>query len=54
MLRGKAKTARTKRFLDNRAPKLVENTKTAVVLKGGNTSETVTAALKDLVSALQV
>lgn len=49
MLRaGKAKNARTKRFLDNRAPKLVENAKTVVMLKGGNTSETVTATLKDL------
>lgn len=49
MLRaGKAKTARTKRFMDNRAPKIVENTKTAVILKGGNSSETVTTALKDM------
>eukprot|EP00164_Ancoracysta_twista_P002372 GFYU01003142.1.p1 GENE.GFYU01003142.1~~GFYU01003142.1.p1 ORF type:complete len:304 (-),score=88.45 GFYU01003142.1:55-966(-) len=44
----KAKTRRGKKFLENRAPKVVENPKSALILKGANTSEVVTAALKDL------
>uniref|UniRef100_A0AAY5ECJ1 Ribosome production factor 2 homolog n=1 Tax=Electrophorus electricus TaxID=8005 RepID=A0AAY5ECJ1_ELEEL len=44
----KPKTKRSKRFLQNREAKLVENAKTAMILKGGNTSETVTHALKDV------
>uniref|UniRef100_A0A3B1IGM2 Ribosome production factor 2 homolog n=1 Tax=Astyanax mexicanus TaxID=7994 RepID=A0A3B1IGM2_ASTMX len=45
----KPKTKRSKRFLDHRAPKLLENSKNAMIMKGGNTSETVTQALKDIV-----
>uniref|UniRef100_A0A8C8FIT7 Ribosome production factor 2 homolog n=1 Tax=Oncorhynchus tshawytscha TaxID=74940 RepID=A0A8C8FIT7_ONCTS len=41
-------TKRAKRFLDNRAPKLTENVKNAMIMKGGNTSMTVTQALKDI------
>uniref|UniRef100_A0A674CJ24 Ribosome production factor 2 homolog n=1 Tax=Salmo trutta TaxID=8032 RepID=A0A674CJ24_SALTR len=41
-------TKRAKRFLDNRAPKLTENIKNAMIMKGGNTSMTVTQALKDI------
>ncbi|CAB1342859.1 unnamed protein product [Coregonus sp. 'balchen'] len=44
----KPKTKRAKRFLDNRAPKLTENVKNAMIMKGGNTSMTVTQALKDI------
>ena len=44
------KTHRGKRAVEQRAPKDVENTKTAVFIRGGRTSETVTQALKDLVS----
>uniref|UniRef100_A0A4W5N076 Ribosome production factor 2 homolog n=1 Tax=Hucho hucho TaxID=62062 RepID=A0A4W5N076_9TELE len=44
----KPKTKRAKRFLDNRAPKLTENIKNAMIMKGGNTSMTVTQALKDI------
>uniref|UniRef100_A0A672YU43 Ribosome production factor 2 homolog n=1 Tax=Sphaeramia orbicularis TaxID=375764 RepID=A0A672YU43_9TELE len=41
---------RSKRFLESRAPKLTENVKTAMIMKGGNTSQTVTQALKDIYS----
>ncbi|KAG9347447.1 hypothetical protein JZ751_005014 [Albula glossodonta] len=44
----KPKTKRSKRFLQSREAKLIENTKNAMILKGGNTSETVTQALKDI------
>ncbi|XP_051951456.1 ribosome production factor 2 homolog [Xyrauchen texanus] len=44
----KPKTKRSKRFLENRAPKLKENIKNAMIMKGGNTSQTVTQALKDI------
>ncbi|KAG7508907.1 hypothetical protein JOB18_028386 [Solea senegalensis] len=44
----KPKTKRSKRFLESRAPKLTEDVKTAMIMKGGNTSETVTKALKDI------
>ncbi|CAL8315127.1 unnamed protein product [Merluccius merluccius] len=44
----KPKSQRSKRFLDGRAPKLAENVKNAMIMKGGNTSETVSNALKDL------
>lgn len=44
----KPKTKRSKRFLQNREPKLTENIKTAMIMKGGNTTETVTQALKDI------
>lgn len=46
----KPKTKRAKRFLENRAPKLTENTKNAMFIKGGNANSTVTDALKDIVS----
>lgn len=44
------KTHRGKRVIEQRAPKDVENTKTALFIRGGRTSETVTQAMKDLVS----
>jgi len=44
------KTHRGKRAIEQRAPKDVENTKTALFIRGGRTSETVTQAMKDLVS----
>ncbi|KAF4091939.1 hypothetical protein AMELA_G00015510 [Ameiurus melas] len=44
----KPKTKRSKRFLQTREPKLTENLKNAMIVKGGNTSETVTHALKDM------
>ncbi|XP_076872788.1 ribosome production factor 2 homolog [Brachyhypopomus gauderio] len=44
----KPKTKRSKRFLQNRESKLVENCKNAMIIKGGNTSELVTQALKDI------
>uniref|UniRef100_A0A3B4YD37 Ribosome production factor 2 homolog n=1 Tax=Seriola lalandi dorsalis TaxID=1841481 RepID=A0A3B4YD37_SERLL len=46
----KPKSKRSKRFLESRAPKLTEDVKTAMIMKGGNTSQTITQALKDLVS----
>ncbi|AWP19576.1 Brix domain-containing protein 1 isoform 2 [Scophthalmus maximus] len=46
----KPKSKRSKRFLDSRAPKLSEDLKSAMIMKGGNTSLTVTQALKDLYS----
>lgn len=44
----KPKTRRAKRFLQHREAKLIENVKNAMIMKGGNTSETVTQALKDI------
>ena len=49
-LNRRPKTQRGKRALGERAPKVVENTKTALFLRGGRTSELVTQAMKDLVS----
>lgn len=48
--RSKAKTQRGKRAIESRAGKVVENTKTAMFIRGGKTSEVVTQAMKDLVS----
>ena len=48
----KPKTKRSKRFLESRAPKLTEDVKSAMIMRGGNTSQTVTQALKDLVGDL--
>lgn len=44
----KAKTRRGKRFLENRQPKVIENDKMALIIKGGKTNEKVTSALADL------
>ncbi|XP_061479610.1 ribosome production factor 2 homolog isoform X1 [Rhineura floridana] len=44
----KPKTKRAKRFLEKREPKLTENTKNAMLIKGGNASSTVTEVLKDI------
>uniref|UniRef100_A0A3Q2UBN2 Ribosome production factor 2 homolog n=1 Tax=Fundulus heteroclitus TaxID=8078 RepID=A0A3Q2UBN2_FUNHE len=46
----KPKTKRSKRFLESRAPKLIEDVKSTMIMKGGNTSQTVTTALKDIYS----
>lgn len=46
----KPKTKRAKRFLEKREPKLKENTKNAMLIKGGNANLTVTEVLKDIVS----
>lgn len=48
----KPKTKRSKRFLESRGPKLVEDVKTAMIMKGGNTSQLVTRVLKDMVGEL--
>uniref|UniRef100_A0A3B5R455 Ribosome production factor 2 homolog n=1 Tax=Xiphophorus maculatus TaxID=8083 RepID=A0A3B5R455_XIPMA len=44
----KPKTRRSKRFLESRAPKLIEDVKNTMIMKGGNASQTVTTALKDI------
>lgn len=44
----KPKTQKGKRFLDNRDAKIIENTKSAMFIKGGNTSMTVSQILKEL------
>jgi len=44
----KPKTRRTKAALLEREPKIIENTKTCMFIKGGNTSDIVGAALKEL------
>ena len=54
MVISKPKNQRVKRALEQRAPKLVENEKTAMFIRGGNTSETVTQVLKELVSARKI
>ena len=50
LLNRRPKTQRGKRTLEQRAPKNVENTKTALFIRGGRTSELVTQVMKDLVS----
>ncbi|MBZ3873090.1 Ribosome production factor 2-like protein [Sciurus carolinensis] len=44
----KPKTKRAKRFLEKREPKLSENIKNAMLIKGGNANTTVTQVLKDV------
>ncbi|KAM8953993.1 ribosome production factor 2 homolog [Pelodytes ibericus] len=44
----KPKSKRAKRFLEHRDPKLNENVKNAMLIKGGNASNTVTKSLKDI------
>lgn len=44
----KPKTQRGKRFLINRESKIEENTKQALLIRGGKTSEMVTQALRDI------
>uniref|UniRef100_A0A8I5ZMX0 Ribosome production factor 2 homolog n=2 Tax=Rattus norvegicus TaxID=10116 RepID=A0A8I5ZMX0_RAT len=45
----KPKTKRAKRFLEKREPKLSENIKNAMLIKGGNANATVTQVLRDVV-----
>ena len=47
----KPRTQRAKRALEARSPKLTENTKSALFIRGGNTSGTVNSALRDLVES---
>lgn len=44
----KPNSQRHRRYLDNRAPKVHENAKKTMFLKGGNSSETVTTMLKEM------
>lgn len=46
----KAKTSRGKREISKREPKLIENDKKTLFLKGGNTSQNVSTLLKELYS----
>ncbi|XP_041831808.1 ribosome production factor 2 homolog [Melanotaenia boesemani] len=46
----KPKTRRSKRFLESRAAKLTEDVKSVMIMKGGNTTQTITQALKDIYS----
>uniref|UniRef100_A0A8C5Q5D2 Ribosome production factor 2 homolog n=1 Tax=Leptobrachium leishanense TaxID=445787 RepID=A0A8C5Q5D2_9ANUR len=46
----KPKTKRAKRFLEHRAPKVNENEKNTILVKGGNASDTVTKSLRDIYS----
>lgn len=48
-LNRKPKTKRAKRFLEKREPKLSENVKNAMLIKGGNANSTVTQVLRDVV-----
>uniref|UniRef100_A0A8D0YZ70 Ribosome production factor 2 homolog n=1 Tax=Sus scrofa TaxID=9823 RepID=A0A8D0YZ70_PIG len=45
----KPQTKRAKRFLEKREPKLSENIKNAMLIKGGNANSTVTQVLRDVV-----
>ncbi|MEJ1286718.1 ribosome production factor 2 homolog [Cricetulus griseus] len=45
----KPKTKRAKRFLEKREPKVSENIKNAMLIKGGNANATVTQVLRDMV-----
>lgn len=53
VLYSKPKTHRGKQFLDERTPKLVENAKKTMFVKGTKTSEIVTRAMTDFVSQKQ-
>ncbi|KAJ2297172.1 rRNA-binding ribosome biosynthesis protein rpf2, partial [Coemansia sp. RSA 2705] len=44
----KAKNARSKRFLTNREGKVVENQKTAIIIRGSSTSQVIIDTLRDL------
>uniref|UniRef100_A0A1I7S740 Ribosome production factor 2 homolog n=1 Tax=Bursaphelenchus xylophilus TaxID=6326 RepID=A0A1I7S740_BURXY len=44
----KAKTRRGKKFLEDRAPKITENDKNTLLLKGGKTNETLQSFLTDI------
>ncbi|KAL5007166.1 hypothetical protein ScPMuIL_015972 [Solemya velum] len=44
----KPKTQKGRRFLDGREAKIHEKAKTAMFIKGGNTSQTITEVLKEL------
>lgn len=44
----KAKTRRGKKFLENRAPKITENDKTTLLLKGGKTNGKLQDFLADI------
>lgn len=44
----KPKTQRGKRYLAKKAPKIVENDKSTLIVKGGHTSNEITSCLKDL------
>ena len=44
----RAKNARQKRKLEKAAPKVYENTKSTIFIKGGNVSDIVTSVFKDL------
>ncbi|ESO82697.1 hypothetical protein LOTGIDRAFT_229754 [Lottia gigantea] len=44
----KPKTHKGRKFLENREPKIEENDKSAMFIKGGNTSQTVTQVLKEM------
>ncbi|KAJ2759258.1 rRNA-binding ribosome biosynthesis protein rpf2 [Coemansia nantahalensis] len=48
LVKPKAKNARSKRFLVNREPKVVENAKTAIIVRGSSTSQVILDTLKDL------
>lgn len=50
MLKKKPTTARTKRFLDERAPKLVENTKLAIFVKGQTANAFIQKVTNDLMT----
>lgn len=44
----KPKTKKAKRFLEKREPKLTENIKNTMLIKGGNANATVTQVLRDV------
>ena len=44
----RAKNARQKRKLEHEAPKVVENTKSTIFIKGGNVSDVIINVFKDL------
>lgn len=46
----KPKTQRGKRIIEKREAKIIEDIKSAVIIKGGRTSDVVTDALKNIVS----
>lgn len=43
-----AKTRRGRLFLQNRAPKVIENDKNALLVKGGKTSEIISKVLTEI------
>ena len=50
----KPKTQKGKRILEKREAKIIEDVKSAIIIRGGRTSDIVTDALKNIVSFFSI